>query len=278
MPLDIEIKDSVDLDPSTILLYGSQKSGKSKIAAELTKMVPKGQSVIISTKQEEGRVELHGGAYYKCPTYGDYVKIINHIKSVVKQDGKPIDFLIIDNCSDLDDWSEHVGTMHYQNTIQGQSFNIDKKTGKRLKYGDPGYETVHDIGKGYGYRWSRMAMVEWFDELASLAKHTIFIAHLKVNKSISDDNSSILKDSEIDLTGKVPSIFAKKADTVCKMVIDGKDRYLSFSKKDSDIGTGSAIPYPERVLISSNKSDDPLKPVIETYWDSIFRNYKFLKQ
>ena len=259
------------IDPQTLIIYAPPKFGKSCIAAGLTTEFAPGKALIISN--QKGGYDYLEATRVEWLTYQEFADGFEELEKLQKEE-KRYDFIIIDNLSTLNAWSELVGTYNYMRTNRGKSFNLkDKKNPSSGRYslGDPEFETVHDIGQGFGYKYSRNVMESWLNRFKNIACHVILIAHTKTNKDVQD-NAVLLEKKSLDLTGQVVSIYCKNTTGLALFRRKGKEGYLSFKTKGDDLIAGIHVNHLQgkEILISEEQEDGTIK----TFWENIFINYK----
>jgi len=253
-------REPVSVNPQVLLIYAIPKLGKSTILAGLTTEFAPGKSIIISN--EKGGYSFLKAAVEEC--YNPY-KLDELIDEIAADDD--IRYVGIDTITTMDDWSEYVGTFNYMNKPQGMKFNTDPTTGQRYKKDDPKFDTVHSIGQGFGYRYSRDVMVDWFEKLRATGKTIILVAHVK-DKFITSKTGEAVQAIDINLTGKVKDIYCARADAIGMLVAEEDKRYLSFQSKDDSKYMGSRAPHLSGRILISDK--DNTSGNIKTFWNNIF--------
>ena len=98
--------------------------------------------------------------------------------------------------------------------------------------GDTNFQSVHTLGEGYGYRWSREVMMAWFKRFEKLiatgkVKHIVLIAHVK-DKLIPTKQGDTVMSLDLNLTGRVKSGYAANSDAVGYMYAKKNERFISF--------------------------------------------------
>lgn len=250
----------VSVNPQVTLIYSIPKLGKSTIMAGLTTQFAPGKSIIISN--ELGGYDFLEAAVNECTDPITFNKLIDEASK-----DSDIQYVIIDTVTTMDEWSEYLGTFNYMNKTQGKKFNIDPATGQRLRKNDPGFDTVHSIPQGFGYKYSREVMVDWFDKLRATGKHIILVAHVK-DKFITSKSGETVQSIDINLTGKVKDIYCAKSDAIGMLVAEGDERYLNFQSKDDSKYMGSRASHLSGKILISEKTDKG----IQTHWNNIFIN------
>lgn len=174
--------------------------------------------------------------------------------------------IIIDTYSRLDDWSEIIGTLNFMNKAQGKKWNVYEdgpKKGQKIPSTDPNFESVHEMGQGFGYKHSREVMLDWYNKICMLSPRTIFVCHVK-DKLVSAGLNEAVVTREINLTGKVKDIVASKVDTIMYAYRDGNKLMASFSGED-----GTRCAYLSGKTIVLTESDESGK-IITNNWNQVF--------
>lgn len=261
MELPTKPRKAKRINPGVTLLYSTPKLGKSTICADLTTSFAPGKSIILST--EEGGydyVDANVLEVYTPPSFEEALTAL--------ENDDTFEYVIIDTVTKQDEWSEVVGTYRYMRRPQGKKFNrvVEGGAAKVLTHKDDQFETVHEIPQGYGYRYSREVMNDWFERLRATGKTIILVAHVK-DKFITSSQGDTVQSIDINLTGKVKDIYCAKADAICMLVADGDKRYLNFMAKDDSKYMGSRASHLEDKILISEKTDNGIK----TYWDKVFK-------
>lgn len=282
--LDFDVQKSTTSSPRTMIIYAKPKKGKSTISAELSKS---GNGFIIDA--EDSYVALDARKYTvnqqttnDALKWKEFVNVLDTLKEKGKQpDGtyKPFfKFLIIDSLTRVNDWSETVGTYYFMAKSQGKSWNVkvDSKTNQpvldankkpvKLTPEDKSWESVHEMGQGFGYRYSREAMIDIYNQMLSIADKIIFICHVK-DKFLKADSDIETYNKEIDLTGKVKDFYTQHVDAIALLEREGDKAYLKFTDDE-----GSRFDYLSgKSMVISEKKDGK----IVTYWNEIFPDITF---
>jgi AAA domain-containing protein len=220
--------------PRTAIWFGLPKCGKttelSKLPNHLNIDAEKGSDMVTATRIQP-------------PLDAGPVAVFNWVKEVaatIKEEGRPYDHVIIETLSYLDELSEWVGTFNYMNSPQGKKFNRVEgiEGGPLLKPTSKDYESVHDIGQGYGYRWSREAMVDIFDTTKDLGRIcTHYVCHIS-DKYIASKNDAAtqIRVMELSLTGKLKNIIPRDVDAIGYLY--QKNGVINVSFKGSEEKSG----------------------------------------
>lgn len=231
--LPTEIQAATKTVPSSLIIFGLPKSGKTTAVAQLP------NNLIIDVERGSDFVDALRLQPEKDVKPVGLFKWVKEVAQSIKDAGRPYDFVTIDTTSYLDEQSEWVGTYNYMNTSQGKKFNrVDSiPGGEKLKPSDLGYESVHSIGEGYGYRYSRGAMTDLLDNLKDLGRIcTIFICHVKDKFVVSKQSNTEVRSMDLSLTGKVRDIYARDIDAIGYLFHKDGQVQISFKGNEDKIG------------------------------------------
>lgn len=229
--LPSQVKTETLKNPESMVIYGLPKSGKTTAVAGLP------NCLILDTENGTGFID--GAFVMNMPQDVGPVskfKWLRDVAAQIKAAEKPYDYVVIDTLTELDALAEWVGTWNYMNSTQGKKFNRDDRSGEMLKPTDPNYESVLTLGQGYGYRYSREAILSIFDSLKGLGKIcTIFICHVS-DKMISKNGSDEVMVKDLALVGKVKDIIPRNVDAVANIYNEDGQIMISFVGSEDKVG------------------------------------------
>jgi hypothetical protein len=213
-------------NPRTILIYTKPKKGKTTLLAGLTGLLlvdsERGSelvdALIIQVNNFEELREAAAAIYKKG--YNETTKIYTPFYT----------YIALDTLTRIDEWSEIEGTFRYMDKPQGKKFNRENENplGRKIMPWEPEFETVHEIGQGFGYRYSRDVVIKFFETFNTLAPHIIYVCHVK-DKFVGTTNSGAeILTKEINLTGKLKDIIASKVDIIAVGDKEQNKLVLSF--------------------------------------------------
>lgn len=229
------------VNPRTLVISGKHKVGKTSILSQLPNC--------LLVDVEDGSA-YYEGLVMKCPEgYGPVSKFkwLQELAKTIKDAGKPYDYVAIDTISQLDIDSEWYGTWLYMNSVTGKKFNrkvdgngdlMKDKDGKTimLKPSDDEYESVLSLGQGYGYKWTRQAMMDIYDTLKDVGKVcTIFISHV-ADKMIAEKSGEQVMVKDLALTGKVRDLIPRLVDGIATVWNEDGEVMISFVANEDKIG------------------------------------------
>jgi len=259
MELVTEITKPKFINPRTLLIYSKPKCGKTAISSGL-----KNHLILELEVGGAGYIE---GRIQEINKASEFIEVLTTIRNSPEQ---VCEYLIVDTVTKMDEWSEIVGTYYYMDKAQGQKFNRDAR-GNKLTHVDKRFESVHEIGNGFGYQHSRNVMLEWYDMLNDListkkVKYLILLAHIK-DKLIESKSGDTVEAIDINLTGKVKSIYASRVDAIGYFYRKEKDGFLSFDNDYKVISGGRCSHLNGEIKISEKQEDGSIK----TFWEKIYK-------
>lgn len=245
-------------NPNVMLIYSVPKAGKTTVTSRL--------SDSLFLELEPGGADYVTGRVMDVNNPKEFEEALQLLE---KSTEKVCEYLIVDTVTKMDEWSEIVGTYKYMNKPQGKKFNRDDKD-QAIRHTDPRFETVHELGQGYGYQHSRTVMTDWYDRILNLiptgkVKYIILVAHVK-DKLVETRKGDVVDTIDINLTGKVKSIYASRVDAVGFFYRKDKQGILNFNN-DYKVVCGGRCAHLDGEIVISEKLEDG---TIKTYWDKIY--------
>ena len=233
-----------DPEMRSCILYGLPKCGKTTILSKLP------GCLIIDTEKGSDKIS---GLIKKIPEdKGPYGKIrwLEAFADELIKAGKPYDYVAIDTFTEVNDLAEWSGTFRYMNSIMGGSFNREKdqfgnpiKKGKMLSAADDNYESVHTIGEGYGYRWSREDTMRVFEKYMNVAKKCVFfVCHVEDKYIGQKENIELIIPKQLALTGKIRNILPRKVDAISYVYNEDGVIKANFTGAEDKLG-GNRCPH-----------------------------------
>lgn len=254
--LPTKVREPKAVNPHTLLIYAPPKTGKTTIVSQLK------DSLILE-------LERNGGDYVSGIILDiDKPSDFNRALDAIEVSEKKYKYLIIDTLTQLDIWSEIVGTYNFMKKSQGKKFNRegDIPNGQMIMHTDPRFESVHELPNGFGYVHSRNQMIDWYERIITLADHIIFICHVK-ETMIESKNGDTVESKDINLTGRVKSIIASRVDAIGILSRKDGKGYLNFSNEYKIVSGGRCRHLDGEILISEKQPDGSIK----TFWENIYK-------
>lgn len=263
--------------PQRVLFYAKPKQGKTTALSLLE------EALIIDTESGSDYIDAFKIKIDISKSLEEQAKEFNAVCKAIYMAGYNLEtkvytpvykYIIVDTLTRLDEFSEIVGTLNFMEKMQGKKWNIkvnDKNEELRDKEGnkqyykstDINFETVHEMGQGFGYQHSRSVMVDWYNKICMLSPRTIFVCHVKDKMIVNNLNSEVVT-KEINLTGKVKDIVASKVDTIMYGFREDNKLMVSFSGEDgtrANFLSGKTI-----ILTETNENGE----IIQNNWNQIF--------
>jgi hypothetical protein len=244
-------------NPRTTLLYAKPKQGKTTVLSGLEGLLlvdtEKGSDFVDAMKiQVNNFQELRevAGLIFK-KGWNETTKVYT----------PPYQYIAVDTLTRIDEWSEIEGTFRYMDKPQGKKFNRiggDPKA-PALPVTHPEFETVHEIGQGFGYRYSREVVVKFFESFSTLAPHVFYICHVKDKLVGTTNTGGEVFTKEINLTGRLKDIIASKVDTIAYGYREENKFIMSFAGEE-----GTRSPHLSGKKITVSESSPLTKEEYET--------------
>jgi hypothetical protein len=262
MQLPEGIVKAAHKNPRTMLVYTKPKQGKTTVVSGLP------NCLIVDTEEGSDFVDA---LKVKVKNYAELRELAGMIYSKgydpnTKVYTPPYKYICVDTLTRIDEWSEIEGTFKYMDKPQGKSFNRIGGVKGGTKIVDPNhpdFETVHEIGQGFGYKYSRETVVNFFESFNTLAPHIIYNCHVKDKFVGSNVSGAEIVTREINLTGKLKDIIASKVDTIAYGYREKNAFILNFADD-----TGSRSPHLSGQKITISEKDASGK--INFFWDRIY--------
>lgn len=216
--------------PSTLILFGLPKCGKTTALSELPNClnidIERGGDFVSSMRVQPPK-ELGPVGIYNW---------LKEVTTEIKKERNPYDYVAVETISYLDELSEWIGTYRYCNSIQGKKFNRDEK-GQLLSSDDPDYKSVHTLPDGNGYRYSREVMTDIFNMCKDLGKIcTIFTCHVADKFVVSKLLNKEVRAMDLSLTGKVKNIYSRDVDAIGYIFNKDGKAQISFKGDEEKLG------------------------------------------
>lgn len=227
-----------EVNPSSMILFGKEKCGKTTALTSLP------NCLIIDT--EKGTKKARALAMQVPDDKGPVGKMqwLKKLAQKLIDDGRKYDYVAIDTLSEINQWAEWSGTYRYMNSAQGKKFNrVKDKHGLPVPGGDfldpesDDYESVHNLGEGYGYRWSRDEVIKVFELFQNTAKKcVIFVCHIEDKFVGQKDATDGVAPKQLALTGALRNILPRKVDAIGYVYNDKGTIKVNFTGTEERIG------------------------------------------
>lgn len=239
------------VNPKRIILFGNPKTGKTTALAALP------NCLIIDVEDGSSYVDalkiniIALARKHKKQPIAILKGVIKKIKAANEAKGNKVyQYLAIDTVSALEEVVLPLANKLYRDTAQGKNWKGDDVT---------------ELPNGAGYRYTRMAMQMVLNELDEICDTLIIVGHVK-DKLVSKAGEE-MNERGLDLTGKLGSIVASKADAIGYIYREDNQAIVNFQAEDSLVcgGRCSHLINKKVVLIESDEDNN-----ITVNWSEIF--------
>lgn len=219
-----------EVNMQSCILFGLPKCGKTTLLSKLP------NCLIIDTENGTNKVKA---LVKKVPDEVGPVgkmKWLDEFADYLIAQGKPYDYVAIDTFTEINDWAEWSGTFRYMNSTQGKKFNRDD-SGNMLKPSSDDYESVHTLGQGFGYRWSREDTLKLFNKYMKVAKKCVFfVCHVEEKYIGTRESTDVVVPKQLALTGKLRDILPRKVDAIGYVYNEDGEIMINFTGNEDRVG------------------------------------------
>ena len=234
----------VDFNPTSLLIYGAPKVGKTTLVAELE------DNLIVGFEKGSKFVEALKIEVKNLEDISTLKKLLTERKGDKKYAYK---YITLDTISELEELAKPLALKMY------------KLLPISRRFFEEGGNDILTLPNGGGYYFLRLAFQKLIDIFIPFCETLILVAHVK-DKSINIKGVEV-NTRDIQLTGKIANIIAGAVDAVAFIHRDDDKVFFNFESNDSLV-CGARPPHlrGKDILISEKISEDE----IEVYWDKIF--------
>lgn len=224
-------------NPKKLLLMGLPKIGKSTVTSQLQ------DSVIMDF--EDGFDYIAHPAVAHIKTVPD-LRLFQKEVTEIQKSSKPYRFGVMDTVSSL-----------------------ERQLNQYIA-GDHGVTAIEEIAYGAGYGVLRAKLLTVLDSMSSLFEHLVILGHLK-KKYIERNNGKLDTEFEIELTGKLASIFMAQMDAIGLLYREDGEVWCKFleANEDNEVIIGSRLSSLDGKTIQLTKKDEKGYPVAD--WSQIYK-------
>jgi len=206
MKLKKEKRKAVSINPSTLLLYGAPKVGKTTMLSQLD------DCLIIDTEKGSRMVE---GYIQEVNSRDELIETLIAIKE--SKDVK-YKYIAIDTIDKVAEWAE------------------------RRVCEEEGVNSIADLAFGKGYGLVREKVAKTISHFKEVAEHLIIIGHRKVAYAVTEGNPIVIPES-LDLTGKLKNVIMAGCDAIGYVYRNDKEELMVSFKANDAIEAGSRCPH-----------------------------------
>mgnify|MGYP003113117457 FL=1 len=206
MKLVKEKRKAVSVNPSTLLLYGAPKVGKTTMLSQLN------DCLIIDTEKGSRMIE---GYIQEVNSRDELIETLIAIKE--SKDVK-YKYIAIDTIDKVAEWAE------------------------RRVCEEEGVNSIADLAFGKGYGLVREKVAKTVSAFKEVADHLIIIGHRKVAYAVTEGSTTVIPES-LDLTGKLKNVIMAGADAIGYVYRNDKQELMVSFKANDTIEAGSRCPH-----------------------------------
>jgi len=212
--------------PENLIIYSKPKVGKTTMLSKLE------NCLIIDLEKGTNKIDA-----LKIQA-NSLVELTAWIKKIRASEHK-YRYIAVDTITELEAWCEWDGTLMYMKTPMGKKFNRKVDAKDNLIFDDHGksqllprskWQSCLTLPKGAGYLYLRNSFKKWMNLILDLAPHVIFVAH--VRDAMVEKKGKEMATQDLDLTGKLKTITAQKADAVGYVYWEDDQLTISFSTRN----------------------------------------------
>lgn len=239
---DFELPDALStpvVNMETCILFGLPKCGKTTLLSKLD------NCLIIDTENGTSKISALVKKIPEDKGPVGKMRWLEEFADFLIAKGRPYDYVAIDTFSEVNDMAEWSGTYRYMHSVQGKKFNRvnGEKDGVMLKPADDAYESVHTLGEGYGYRWSREDTLRIFDKYSRVAKKCVFfVCHVEDKYLGVKESTEVIAPKQLALTGKLRNILPRKVDAIGYVYNEDGVIKINFTGSEERVG-GNRCPH-----------------------------------
>ena len=192
----------VSINPSSLLLYGAPKVGKTSLLSSLD------DCLIIDTEKGARMIE---GYIQEVNSRDELINTLIDIK-----DSKDVSYkyIAIDTIDKVAEWAE------------------------RRVCEEESVKSIADLAFGKGYGLVREKVIKTVSAFKEVAEHLIIIGHRKVAYAVTEGNPIVVPES-LDLTGKLKNVIMSSCDAIGYVYRNDKEQLMVSFKANEAIEAGS---------------------------------------
>lgn len=251
MPLKRIIQPALAVNPSSVILYGLSKSGKT------TSLVQLDDHVILDLRNETDFVECNRVKIKSLDDLKDFVVEINTIKA---EENDSYKYIIVDNATEMEDFMAQYALEEFKD--KGTSIKEEEKAG---------LNSIFDLARGAGELWYRDAWKRWLKILEDYCDTLILICHVKDSEvakvEVKDEVVDVM---DIQLRGKLATILPSLVSATGFVFRDITDT-MCITFKSNTTSTGSRCRHLANKTFQIMPSVPEGEPEIAD-WSKVFIN------
>ena len=204
MVLKVAKRKAVSQNPSTLLMYGPPKIGKTTMLSSLDKCL------IIDTESGSNMIEGH------ILNANNRVELIDILKQA--REGHEFKYIAIDTIDKVVQWAEEA--VCQENSVQA----------------------LADLPFGKGWGLARDKVMNTIHAFKDVCDHLIIVGHRKTAKAVVEGQATVEPES-LDITGRLKNMIMSDSDAIGYVFRDENEKLMISFKSDDALEAGSRSPH-----------------------------------
>jgi len=204
MVLKVAKRKAVSQNPSTLLMYGPPKIGKTTMLSSLDKCL------IIDTESGSNMIEGH------ILNANNRKELIDILKQA--REGHEFKYIAIDTIDKVVQWAE--AAVCEENSVQA----------------------LADLPFGKGWGLARDKVMNTIHAFKDVCDHLIIVGHRKTAKAVVEGQATVEPES-LDITGRLKNMIMSDSDAIGYVFRDENEKLMISFKSDDALEAGSRSPH-----------------------------------
>ena len=204
MVLKVAKRKAVSQNPSTLLMYGPPKIGKTTMLSSLDKCL------IIDTESGSNMIEGH------ILNANNRKELIDILKQA--REGHEFKYIAIDTIDKVVQWAE--AAVCEENSVQA----------------------LADLPFGKGWGLARDKVMNTIHAFKDVCDHLIIVGHRKTAKAVVEGQATVEPES-LDITGRLKNMIMSDSDAIGYVFRDEDEKLMISFKSDDALEAGSRSPH-----------------------------------
>ena len=204
MVLKVAKRKAVSQNPSTLLMYGPPKIGKTTMLSRLDKCL------IIDTESGSNMIEGH---ILNANNRKELISILKEARQ-----GHDFTYIAIDTIDKVVQWAE--AAVCEENSVQA----------------------LADLPFGKGWGLARDKVMNTIHAFKDVCDHLIIVGHRKTAKAVIE-GQAIVEPESLDITGRLKNMIMSDCDAIGYIYRDEDEKLLISFKSNDSLEAGSRSPH-----------------------------------
>ena len=204
MVLKVAKRKAVSQNPSTLLMYGPPKIGKTTMLSSLDKCL------IIDTESGSNMIE---GNIVNANNRKELIDILKQAR-----EGHEFTYIAIDTIDKVVQWAEEAVCV--ENSVQA----------------------LADLPFGKGWGLARDKVMNTIHAFKDVCDHLIIVGHRKTAKAVVEGQATVEPES-LDITGRLKNMIMSDSDAIGYIFRDEEEKLMISFKSDDTLEAGSRSPH-----------------------------------